>query len=63
MSSTPAEPAPRVAFLGPAGTFTEAALDGALAERGVAAVERVPMATVGHEFYGKTVKKAPAPAA
>lgn len=42
----------RIAFLGPAGTFTEAALDGVLAERDVAGPdpERVPMATVGRCF-------------
>ena len=41
----------RVAYLGPAGTFTEAALDGVLAEHSPwADVERVPMATVGRCF-------------
>jgi prephenate dehydratase len=48
-------PSPRIAFLGPAGTFTEAALDGVLAERARSTgaredVERVPKATVGRCF-------------
>lgn len=45
-----ADPVTRVAFLGPAGTFTEAALDRVLAEHGAPDVERVPMATVGRCF-------------
>lgn len=45
-------PTERIAYLGPAGTFTEAALDGVLADRPSprAPVERVPMATVGRCF-------------
>lgn len=44
--------AERIAYLGPAGTFTEAALDGVLTDRASTAgqVERVPMATVGRCF-------------
>jgi prephenate dehydratase len=43
----------RIAYLGPAGTFTEAALDGVLAARSVDGrppAEKVPMATVGRCF-------------
>lgn len=50
ISPDPATPIARIAFLGPAGTFTEAALDGVLAQHGPSAVERVPMATVGRCF-------------
>jgi len=39
-----------VAFLGPAGTFTETALERVLAEHGATGAERVPMATVGRCF-------------
>ena len=50
-SSGSDEATERIAYLGPAGTFTEAALDGVLAERdGAVPVERVPMATVGRCF-------------
>ncbi|WP_336921613.1 prephenate dehydratase [Aquipuribacter sp. SD81] len=48
-----AEPGERIAYLGPAGTFTEAALDQALAGRAAAAggpAAKVPMATVGRCF-------------
>lgn len=51
-----AAPAPRLAFLGPAGTFTETALDGVLADSRLAVapaggdVDRVPLATVGRCF-------------
>lgn len=43
----------RLAYLGPAGTFTETALEGLVARRGVAGAaqaERVPVATVGRCF-------------
>jgi hypothetical protein len=50
-SSAPGIPTLRLAFLGPAGTFTETAVDGVLSDSRAAVapeggeVERVPMAT------------------